>query len=384
MATHIFEPHGTLEAWSASGTISRELAPKPYTITRMAIVVRNIMTTTSATWYNDGFDRLITRMNLSGNAKTYFDFSNMRAAYHLSRFGGFGPKRPTFVADSITTGDQYFAYIFHFGVAPFRVNPVTQMLEDNPYDLTAGIPPTGSGNLTLGGAFGANSVAGSSVTITDGDLEIYFWGVLPEDGDSPAAYMPRAVPVWSMRTPTPTATSTAFGTEDNIPTGDFLHSMLVMVTNGSNAPRDDSVLNSLELINAKKNNTIFRYGGWAGAVVDFKGAEILSQFGSRLHLGYCPTDNVTTAMDAIASGGSPASLAVPPLASDSGLIYVPIHQFTAAKNPGLGNLYGADLRGAATGDLKLKYGVSDATGVTMDVVYRRYQLNPAHPLNAGL
>ncbi len=373
------EPHPTQVSWSASGSISAELSPKPYTITRMVLIVRATATTTTATWYNDPYDRIISRLNLTGKGKTYFDFSNLRAAYHLSRFAGFGPKRPIPIADAQTAVEMFFAYVFHFGVAPWKVNPLTGMLEDNPWDLTAGIPPAESGNLTLGGTFAAASACGSNVTVTDADLEIYLYGVQPDAGDPPAAYLPRAIPVWSMRTPTPTATSSAFATQDNIPAGDFLHSMLVMLTNGNNSPRDDSVLNSLEVFNQLENRSILKFGGFAGSVLDYQAAEIISQFDARVGLGYCPSDNVTTAMDGIASGGTAGTITVNGPAKDSGLVWLPLYKFATKGHP----LYGVNLQNVATGDLQLRYGVSDATGVTMDVVYRRYQLNPAHPANGG-
>ena len=127
------ESHNTVDPWTASGTIARELSPKPYTITRMYVIVRCLATTTSATWYNDPYDRLISRLNLSGNGKTFFDFNSLRLAYHLSRFAGSGPKRPLRIADSLTGVNMTFMYCFHFGVAPFKMNPITGMWEDNPW-----------------------------------------------------------------------------------------------------------------------------------------------------------------------------------------------------------------------------------------------------------
>jgi hypothetical protein len=62
--------------------------------------------------------------------------------------------------------------------------------------------------------------------------------------------------------------------------------------------------------------------------------------------------------------------------NETGLIYLPLHQFTRVRNPMDPNAgrYGADFRGAATGDIQLQYGVADATGITMDVVMERYTL----------
>jgi hypothetical protein len=373
MAIRRLEPHPNQQAWAASGAISLELAPKPYTITRMAIVVRASVTTTTATWFNDPWDRIISRLNLSGAGKTFFDFTNMRAAYHFSRLAGFAPKRPTTVADSATTLLQQFAYIFHFGIAPFKVNPVTGVLEDNPWDLTAGIPPVEAGNLTLGGSFAAAAAMGTNVTTADADFDVYLYGVQPQAGDPPAAYMPQAFPVWSMRTPTPVATSSAFATQDNIPAGDHLHSMLVMMTNGTNAPRDDSMLNSFEIFNQLESRSILKFGGQSGSILDVKAAELLTQFHIR---GWPPSDNISTAMTAATGTVAVPSVLAP---ADSGLYWIPLHQFATRGHP----LYGVDLRRVATGDLQARYGVSDATGVTLDMVYRKYQLNPNHPANAA-
>lgn len=374
----LWERHPNQIAWATGGTISQELSPKPFTITRMAIIVRASVTTTSATNYNDYWDRIISRLSLTGAGKTFFDVSQMRLLYHFTRFQGYAPRRPDKVADSITTGEQYFMYILHFGTSPTIFDPVTRRYVDNPYDLTAGIPPVSTGNLTLGGSFAANTAMGSNVTIADGDLDIYFCGVRPEAGDSPAAYLPKAFPVWSMQSPSLAATSSAFATQHNLPAGDYLRSILVMLTNASNDPRDDMVLNSFELYNQLENQSILKFGGQTGDPDDYKAAEMLLQYDPSKNVP--PTDNVTTNMDAIASGGTPAVNVVGGPASDSGLLPIDLTKVAYRGHPD----YGVDMRSVATGDLQLRYGVSDATGVAMHVFYQRYQLNPAHPANGGL
>jgi len=337
----------------------------------MGIIVRLIATTTTVTWFNDPYDRVIATLNLTGKGKTFFDFTNLRVPQHMARLAGFGPKRPQRIDNSLTTVELFFAYVFHFGVAPFKVNPRTGMLEDNPWDLTAGIPPTESGNLTLGGSFAADSAMGTNATITDADLEIYLWGVQPEAGDPYSAFMPKAIPVWQMNTPTAVATSGLFATAYNIPSGDFLHSLLWMTTRQANTPRDDGVLSSIEVFNQLENRSILRYGGLSSNVLGVQGAELLSQFGQRLHLPYSPLDNVTTAMDGIGSGGTTATPTVAGPGKDSGLIYFPLHQYA------LGSAYpdyGVDMRGVASGDLQVRRGVITVTTITEDVLLRKYQL----------
>ncbi len=356
MPKYVFEDHASSQAFAASGQISLELAPKPYTITRMAIVVRSDITTgVTPGDYNDAFDRIISTISLTGKGKTFFNFTNMRAAWHHSRFRKHAPKRPVGIAASQTNALQQFAYVFHFGVCPWKLNPVTGCIEDNPFDLSAGIPPTEAGNLSLGGTYGAAAAPGSGYTVNDADFEVYLWGVRRDSGDPPELYLPRAFPTWSQRTPTPTATSGAFGTEDNVPAGGFLHSILAMMTNGTNAPRDDAVLGSLELYNVLEARSIWR-------TRRYKAGEILSQLEMG---GWPPSDNNVTLT-------TPAVNAV----DDEGLVWLPLHKHTSS-HP----LYGLDMRGAATGDLSLRYGVDDASGVTLDFVYTKYELNPEHPGN---
>lgn len=282
--------------------------------------------------------------------KTFFDFSNMRIGYHLSRFGMFGPKRPTAVADSATTLVQHFAYVFHFGVAPWRVNPNTGMIERNHWDLTAGIPPVQSGNLTLGGTFAAAAGSlGNDVTVADGDVDVYpFFGVQPEPGDLPAAYLPRAIPTWSMESPSLAASSSAFATSHDIPSGHHLHSMLVMLTNRTNSPRDNSVLNSIRIYNQLEAREILAFGRQTDIVADCKAAEIISQLELA---GWPPTDNVSTAMTALTGTAGVPEISAP---SDAGLHWFPLHKYALRRHL----VYGVDPRSVGTGDLKLQSTVS--------------------------
>ncbi len=370
MAKLRFERVGTQVSWSASGSISQECSPVPFTVTGIMLVAHMDITTTSVTNFNDYWDRAITRLTLTGQAngksKSFLDFSNMRLPYHHSRFHLLqcAPKRPTVIAGSATNSLQQFAYYFHFGVQPFKNGRLNMM------DLTAGIPPTAKGQLTLGGAFSAAAnVLGTNVTINDGDLDIWLVGVQEEPGDPPALYMPQAFPVWSMTTPTPTATSGMFATPYNVTSGDFLHSLTIMTTNGTNAPRDDQVLNSVRLYFQKENRPIITFGGRAGASDaaggDYKVAELMSQLGLA---AAPPSDDNSTL-------GAPAVTAV----ADEGLFQFRLADYTTKVHP----LYGADMRGIATGDIRMDMGVNDATGIALDVLYQRYELNPEHPANAG-
>lgn len=354
-----FAPHPTSQTYSAGGDINVELSPTPGTITRMAFVFRADITTTTATNLNDYWDRIIATLSLNGRQKPSFNFSNMRLPYHLSRFAspvlGATVKRPTVIANSQSNALQQFAYVIHFGVAPYRINPMTGMLEDNPYDLTAGIPPTSKGNLTLGGTFGAAAAPGTNVTVNGTGLDIYYWVVQEESGDSPADFLPRALPVWSMESPLTTGGVTSqFDSSHDIASGDYLHSALVMTT--KSGARSSGVLGSFMVWSELERREIWKTTKW-------KGAEILSQLNSN---GWPPSDDGTTL-------GVPAVTQV----DDLGLLYLPLYQQANQGNP----LYGVDMTRVTSGDLKFKYGIDDATSTAMNILYRRYQLNPEHPAN---
>ena len=93
------------------------------------------------------------------------------------------------------------------------------------------------------------------------------WGVQPLAGDPPESYQPRAFPVWSTASPTPTGTSAQFGTSYNIPAGDFLRTITLETHLGANAPRSDGVLSSLKLYDQLNSRDIWRADRNEGALL---------------------------------------------------------------------------------------------------------------------
>jgi len=352
---------GARSVYAASGNINEDLS-LPYTITRLGVTLILDIDTTSQTLYNDYFDRAISSLALATPTRTFFNFTSMRAAYHSQRFrlGMLSPRRPDPPIDSYTggtTNNFYITYIFHFGVAPMKVNSAG-MLVDNPFDLTGGIPPTSANQLTLSGVWGAAAACAGSSTIqtTETVLRYYAWGVQQTPGDRYEDYMPQAYPEWTMRTPTPTATSSEFATTDNVPVGSFLHSMMVMTTNGTNDPRTDDVLTSFKLkLPNDGGREILSYRSWYAAM----------RYAQAGHFWGVDLEEVPAITED----------------HDAGLLWVPLVPYV--RPPQGHEHYGADLRGLTTGDLSMEYGVNDATGISMPVVYHRYTLDSQHPANAG-
>lgn len=368
MATNIIYRVPISQAWAAGGSISLELSPTPFTITRMVLVNHLQFTISGGAFYNDWADRIITNLTLSGGGQTYFDYRNLRPAYWLSHFQGIAPRRPLPPATTVLIQTLQN---FHFGVRPQLVDARSGGFMDNPWDLSGGIAPQGRGNLTLQGSFAgaANGVGSATTTTTAGGFDIYLYGVRPEAGDTPGSYLPQAFPNFSMQTITPSATSSAFSTETNIPAGGFLRAMMIEQHRvATSLPRANDVLNSLRIYNQQKGGELISFGGQSGSAADYQAAEMLSQVEAQSVLAQPYGDDVL-----IGTVGTPSLNAT----VDAGLVFLPLYKLAtkAAAHP----LYGVDMRSVATGDLRLQYGVANATAIEMLAIYQRYYLNPDHP-----
>jgi len=362
--------HPVSITWSASGSFSLDLSNKPQTICGMWLIVRPSSITTTGTpgTYNDGYDRLISSMTLSGAGHTYFQALDMRTFYYHQRhfLQWLSPKRPAPVAASQTAvyGPQY-AYYVHFGVSPLVFNGATGRLDENRWDLSAGIAPSTGGNLTITGNFGAATAIGSGVTINSATIDVYLDCVLPEAGDPLEAYLPRALPAWLQTQPSLAGTTSAFGTYENVPVGSLLHSITAMTTAGSNSPRSSTVLNSMRLQDVLGSNTVFEYGQGALAT-DSIAAEIITQQGDLFPLA----DDAASATIGTFTIGTQ---------SDAGLIHLDVAQYAVRGDP----IYGLDLRRVGTGAVQVQYGVQTTSNAALNFFYRRYDFNLAHPSNAG-
>lgn len=347
-------------AWSSGGNFTVELSPTPGTLTGLVIVVRPALTTTTVTALNDAYDRIIQTMSLTGGGKTYFSFTNMRAVHHWAKFRGHGAPRPTLIADNLTasqTDDQCFAYWIHFGKKLRQVRDGRVALD--PWDLSAGIPPLSKGNLTLSGTWGTTAAPGTNVSILAATaFDVYYYVASPAPGDADAAWLPQASPRFEMASPTPGATSSLLQTVYNIPSGDWLAGLMLMATRGAGAPRDDGVLGSLELFAQKSAQSIWRTDR-------YKASEMISQMLNPSATGmlWPPNDSNLTA------------LMTPSVAknADEGLVYLPTDLLAPMGHP----VYGARLSAAASGDLQLRYGIANATTVTLDLLTEKYQGVPS-------
>lgn len=346
MPRKIITQHAVSPTFTATGQINLELSPKPYTITEMDIMLA-VTTTTGAApgTYNDPWDRLISSLSLSGKGKPYFNFGDMRVARHVTRFFAPSASPPAPLAASQAALVRYYGYKFHFGLNP-----------DDPFDLSAGIPPSGAGNLSLTGVWGADAFAGTGYSATAATMTVLCRGVQAKAGEGDAAIMPRAIPLWSTQVVTPGVTSSLFSSIYNIPSGDYLHDIGLVSYLGTGQPRSSAMLGSVQLFNQLESQELFRADTYR-AVEQSIQAQYLKDH-SR--------DWSSQILDAALAFDTPAISNY-----DAGLLWIPVAEQSAGGPMG----YGADLRNVATGDLQVRYSVLSVTNVaTLNVFLRKYQM----------
>jgi hypothetical protein len=355
-------------AWAASGNISKDLSPQPITITRMDVIMRTDVTTTGTPGsYSDPWDRTIATLALNGAAgQTYLNMTDLRLPYHHTRLVApwTAPKRPDAPGASQTNRLKQIHYRFHFGFQPMLWDERWKQWVDNPFDLSAAIPPAAPGNLNLAGTFGAAASGGSGWTVNvTGDciLEVYLTGIQADAGDPPWLYQPRYVPAWTMVSPTLSGTSSAFQTSYQIPSGGFLHSATMMLLRGANNPRDDQVLNSIQLYDNRALRPVITYGGQAGSQKDYKAAEFLSQ----CRMGGWPPSDTNAAAGQITTAFVVGQIGVQDN-SDMGLVHFPIHQVLSEQRR----------TSEAGADFQFNYGINNSTSATLEFFFRKYLANP--------
>ncbi len=286
MPKRITEQHNVAASFSPNGVIILQLGPKPYTITRMVLVLKlNVSTGATVSTYNDPWDRVITNLSLTSGGYSYFAFSDMRLARHLYRMSGKQFRTPAGLAASQTNVNVTVAYNIHFGVSPTKIDATKLNVVDNPYDLTAGVPPNDS-SLVLSGQWGSASAPGTGYTINSGSLIVVLFGVQPDAGDPVQAYMPMARPRFFSDMADASSTSSIWAKIYNVPVGDYLYASLILTSTGAlgSDSRSSNVLNSLQVMASRPTLTFI-------SATDDDVIGIIGQVSERGEAGWPPADD---------------------------------------------------------------------------------------------
>lgn len=355
---------GTPLSFVGSSMFTVELSPLQGSITELFLMLRTDVTTTTETPFSDYWDRIINTVGLTHGDGSMLSVINYPALYHFTRLvKRMTTKRPTVLGNSVTNGLTTIGLCLHFGMQPRLPNG-----EWNPFDLSAGVPYIFNDKITLSGTWAAAAGSlGTNDTVNVGTrLDVLAHVVQPEGNEDARNYQPQWIPNWFQRQPTPVATSSAFASQDNEQSGDFLRSMLVQVRRGANLARVNDSLSSLEVYDQVASRSIIRLGGQSETAAAGEEAEIIMQIGSN---GWPPTETPA------AAGGVPAVTAQ----DDAGLIPLQLWRYSDGAHP----LAGIDLRHQPDGAIITRVGVLNATALELSKTYEKYKPNMLHPDTAA-
>jgi hypothetical protein len=340
VAVRVVRSVSVTDAYASGGSIAHELSPLPYTVTRIDWRIEsNLTTSASPGTSQDYIWRLISSLSLSSPLGNHLTLGDLRPLHFENRFrwGGHTFATPAAPGASATGVTKNVHLRLDMGVNPL-----------DPWDLTGGIPAH-VGNFSLAGTWAAATQVGSGYTVNAGTLlRTKMYGVLPEqDGEA----IPRAIPVIQTYQPQPSANSASLGTTWNFPKGHYLHSLTIMPAAGVRPAdnRSDTALQDIGIGIPVAGNRQPFYDTWPS----FRQQE--------RYIAVAEDDGTTFGVPTVAPEGDP------------GVAYLPIHRLAAGGHP----LYGVDNRQAGEGDTQLLFGVVSSTNLSVWLLTRHYDLNPA-------
>jgi hypothetical protein len=339
VAVRIVRSVAVTDIYAAGGGIAHELSPVPYSITRIEWHLEANLTTSAAPGTaQDWLWRLVPSLSLSSPLGNHLTLGDIRPLHFENRLRWGGQFTTPAAPGASATGVLKKALLrFDCGVNPM-----------DPWDLTGGLPAH-LGNLSLAGTWAAATQLGSGYTVNAGTLmRTKLYGVLPEmDGEA----IPRAIPVVQTYQPQPSANSASLGTTWNFPKGHYLHSIVVMPAAGVRPAdnRTDTALLDIGIGLPVAGNRQPYYDTW----YSFKQEQRM--------VAVSEDDGNTFGVPTVAAEG------------DVGVGFMAIARLAAGGHP----LYGVDNRQAGEGDTQLLLGVNNSANLSVWLLTRHYDLNPA-------
>jgi hypothetical protein len=338
----------TSSTWAASSDLAPVDLPRDGFITEVTFRA-NITATLTATALDDWFRRVIQNIKIQGDGgRTFLGMGGTQMSVMLSLQNEIVMGVPTLHSNgagialaSPDVGSAAFTLVlkFHPGSNP-----------SNPFDMTAMIPAKKLSTLQALLTTTANTVCDGSGTISAGTYNYEIAEILPEPGDI-GSVIPSMImsPLGSTLTYAHTATYSDFGYTIDVPTGAFLRSILMRFTDDTSVTprRKDDEVTAVRLFLPKTGEIILEQN-----IYELK-QTMMQRFGCHGIAGDVgPLGAIATTRPAPG-----ALLDIVP----AGFAIIDMRMFS---NP----LYGLDLRGYQTGDLKLgltigTYASGDATTI---------------------
>ncbi|MDD4961958.1 MAG: hypothetical protein PHX07_06950 [Candidatus Marinimicrobia bacterium] len=336
----------TSSTWAASSDLTPVDLPREGYITEVTIRA-NVTATLTATAVDDWFRRVIQNIRIEGDGgRAYLGMSGTQMSTMLSLWMETVQGCPTLHSNgggialaSPDVGSTAFVIClkFHPGSNP-----------RDPFDMSAVIPAVNLSMLQAKLTTAAATVTDANGNITAGTFNYEICEVIPEPGDP----RPPMAPMGSTLVYTHTANFSDFSCDIDIPAGAYLRSILMLVTdNTAGVPRrKDDEVTGVKIKLPKTGNALLEQN-----IYELKHA-MAARFGVR---GIAGDVGPIGAIATIRPAPGTALDIVP-----AGFAIIDLRPFG---HP----LYGLDLRGYQTGDLKLgltiaNFAAGDATTIYWD------------------
>ena len=330
--------------WAASTDMTPIDIPREGLITE--ITVRAALTATlTAAAYDDWFRRVIQNIKIEGDGRAFLGMSGTQMGVPLSLWGEMKHKMPTLSSNGAgiaLAGPDVGSTAFN---AMWKFHPGSN--PSDPFDMTAVIPARALSTLQAKLTTAAAAVTDAAGTITAGTFHYEINQVLEER--VPSGLM---TPVGSTLAYAHTANYSDFSYDIDIPAGAFLRSIVIVVRDDTATVcrRKDDEVTGIKIKKPKTGDYILEqlvYG-------------IKQSMASRF--GWLGTAGDVGPIGAIATiRPAPSAL----------LSMTPAGFYVIDLRPFGHPLYGLDLRGYQTGDLKMgltieNYAAGDATTIYWD------------------
>lgn len=298
----------------ASGSTTQIDIPESGYITEiLALSAISITGGTSVSAAEDALARLIDAMQITAaGGKNYYDITDGRQGFYREYIRRQGQAQIDSMPAAGATATKRMLMVIHPGLNPY-----------DPFDRSIIIPAAELSNLKHKVTWGAASTLGTGFTINSGTLSLTVNEIVLEKGERREDIWPEGinVPMFEAREVT-TVVASNLGKTDEVPVGNMLNSVLVMVLDSS-GDRSDSYVTDMGIKFPKQVRTPF----------ESKWYELKARMRALYNL--------------------PSDL--------TGIALIPL-QWVSKRAIGL------DLSAAMTGDVKLGFTIATASG-TLHILY---------------
>ena len=233
--------------YSSGATTQIDIPESGYITEILALSAIGITGGSSVSAAEDALARLIDAMQITAaGGKNYYDITDGRQGFYREYIRRQGQAQIDSMPAANATATKRMLLVIHPGLNPY-----------DPFDRSIIIPATELSNLKHKVTWGAAATLGTGFTINSGTLSLTINEIVLEKGERREDIWPEGinVPMFEAREVT-TVVASNLGKTDEVPVGNMLNSVLVMVLDSS-GDRSDSYVTDLGIKFPKQVRTPF-------------------------------------------------------------------------------------------------------------------------------